>query len=301
MLLSDVPDFCYHNEHSRPRVSVATLATYHNTVKRLIDLFGDVDVESLEEADLLDFEEWLANRDISHVTQNTYKRTARAILNYLRKSGIQVVDPTGLFTMSKEPRGAKAISKRNAIRMLAYSGIRETALLMLVDDSARRRGGMANLKISDLNFFEDEDGSPCVIGHTIEKGDKPQILLAGKEAVLALQVWLHIRGLYLAQLKIKDHGYVFINLHDGSPLTPNNMTSAVSRLRQKAGIPAHQPAGLHSRRHRRAKELLKVLSLPEVRDLLGHAEAATTADIYAVNGEEELAAAFFERVKKKGL
>jgi integrase len=183
--------------------------------------------------------------------------------------------------------------------MLAYSGLRETALLMLAEDSARRRGGLANLKISELNFFEDDDGEYGVVGRTIEKGEKPQILLAGHEAVMALKAWLYVRKQFLELLKVRDHGYVFINLHDGSPLTPDNMTRAVSRLRQRAGVPADQPAGLHSRRHRRAKELLKVLDLPTVRDILGHEEASTTADMYAVNGEEELVDAFFNRARKK--
>jgi len=300
MLLSALPDYVSLNEHGRRRVKTTTEYTYTVTCRRLVDYFGDVDVESIATSDLLDFQEWLDGRDITVVTKNTYKRTVRAMWNYLKSRKVNVCDPTGLFEMSKEPRGNKAISERNGIRMLAYSGIRETALIMLVEDSGRRRGGMANLKISDLNFFDDdEDGSWGVVGRTVEKGDKPQILLAGHEAVMALKTWLHIRKLLLDQLKVKDHGFVFVNLHDGSPMTPDNMTAAVSRLRQKAGVPADQPAGLHSRRHRRAKELLKVLSLPEVRDILGHEEASTTADMYVTNDEDDLVKAFFGRGRQK--
>ena len=47
------------------------------------------------------------------------------------------------------------------------------------------------------------------------------------------------------------------------------------------------------------KLLKKVLSLPEVRDILGHEEAATTADMYVVNDEDDLVAAFFTRGKPK--
>lgn len=313
MKLSQIVDYCTHEGNGRRRVSISTQQLYEVVASRLIEYFETdrIEVENITADDLLEWEEWLdARATAGTVTTNTYKRVCRAMWNHMRqprtknkrpdklRHPLNVINPSHLFTFAHETKGVKSISKKNAVRMLAFSGIRETALLLLAEDSARRRGGLARLHVDNMRIFEDEDGELCLVGTTTEKGEKPQIVLGGEEVAMAMQVWLYIREMHLQWLKVKDHGYVFINLQDGSPMSPDLMGQQVRRLRQSAGIPKDEPANLHSFRHKRAKELLKLLSLPEVRDILGHAEASTTADIYAVNGEEELISAFFS-VKKK--
>lgn len=296
MQLGEIAHFCAHGQYGRARVSAETFRSYRIAVARLVEYFGDVEVESLTTSDMLDWQEWLDNRDASSVTtDNSYKRTIRAIWNLLRSRGVQVCDTDGIWRFRKQARGVKSISQRNYYRMAAFSGIRETLMLILANQSARRRGGLARLQVTDLHFITHDNGREGVVGHTIEKGDKPQLLLADEEAVWALKLWLDIRENFLKHHKVDDHGYLFINLMDGSPLSEQAMSQAIWRLKERAGIPADQPASLHAQRHYRAKELLKALSLPEVRDILGHEDASTTANMYAVNGEQELIDAFFKR------
>lgn len=302
MFLSEVAKFCSTDQHGKPRVSHETQRIYKSTVGRFIEYFGEeVSVESVQTADLIDWQEWLDARPESGVTtDNTYKRTARALWNYMEKRGVEVCQTNDVWNFRKEERKLNAINQDNAYKMLGFSGIRDTCILTLAFESARRRGGLADLQLKNLRvWYDDESGEYRVVGKVREKGDKPQILLGGHEAGLALEIWLRIRGGLLKTMDVDDHGYVFINLRNGEPLTAQRMTGIVYRIKQKAGIPADEPTHLHSFRHRRAKELLKVLSLPEVRDILGHEESSTTADIYAVNSDEDLINAFFTRGQGK--
>jgi len=298
MHLSTIAHACAHNAHGRLRVSPATAETYTVAAARLLEYFGDIDITTITPAELLAFQDWLESRGTAVATENKYKRTVRAMWNLLRRRGINVCTTTlpdgdTLWRFRREPRRVKSVSEKNAHRLLAFSGIRDTLLLLMARDSARRRGGLARLRIDDCKIIHLEDGELGLVGHTIEKGDKPQLLLCGHHTALLYQVWLRIRADYLESIEVEDPGTVFINLETGAALAPYQMTRTLMRLRQRARIPKGEPSSLHSFRHARAKQLLNGLPLPVVRDLLGHADSATTADIYAVNGEEELIEAFF--------
>lgn len=300
MLLSEIAAFCATHPNGRRRVKPATVRIYETAVHRLIDFFGDTEAEDLTRADLADWQSYLESRAETNVTSdNTYKRTIRAIWHYLKKRGLAVCDVTGLFTFKKEIKGVKSISVKNARTMLAYSGIRETAIILMANESACRRGGLATMRKSKLRIWEDEKtGEFCLAAQVIEKGDKPRWVFGYHLSALAMLVWLRIRDDYIESLGIPDHGYVFINLRDGSPLSPQAMSANNSRIKQKANIPADQPCNLHAHRHFRAKELLKTLSLDEVSDILGHEDISTTA-VYTERGEEELADAFFRARPKR--
>lgn len=303
MKLSDVAYFIAHDGRGRLLVAESTYQrSYRPCMARFIEFFEDVAVTDLTREDLQDWLDWLDMRDMSVVTRNSYARAARAIFNHLRDRDVPVCDPSGIFRMRDEgKKGVKSISVANAWRMLAASGIRDAAILYLAMDSARRRGGLAALRLDNFKIIWNEDiAEYYVVGEVREKGDKPQILLAYHGAACALQAWLIIREELLYHLKVADHGYVFVDIRTGKPLSGQTMSALTTKIAQRAGIPADQPHNLHSFRHRRAKELLKHLSITEVRDILGHTNIKTTADQYAVNDKEELVAAFFGRAKPNG-
>lgn len=301
MNLSDVAHFCAHDGRGRLRVSEETYQrVYRPAVARLIEFFEDVPVTDLTPDDLQDWQDWLDSRDTAVATRNTYVRTARSLFNHLKGRGVPVADVTGAFRFRKEAKGVKSVSSANAWRMLAATGIRDAAILWLAMDSARRRGGLAALRLDDFRIIWNADIEEYyVVGEVVEKGDKPQILLAYHGAALALNAWMMIREELLHVLRVPEHGVVFVDTRTGQPLSAQTMSGLTAKIAQRAGIPAHEPTNLHSFRHRRAKELLKDLSLTEVRDILGHTNIKTTADSYAVNGKEELIAAFFERTQRR--
>lgn len=300
MLLSEVARFCATATSGRPRVKPATFRMYETAVNRLIDFFGDVAAEQLTREDLADWQGFLDARAETNVTSdNTYKRTIRALWSYLKRRDVAVCDVAGIFHFKKEMRGVKSISVKNGRTMLAYSGIRETAIILMANESACRRGGLATMRKSKLKIWFDEKlGEYCLAAEVIEKGEKPRWIFGYHNSALAMQVWLKIRDEYLESLGVPDHGYVFVNLRDGSPLSPEAMSQNNNRIKQKANIPANQPVNLHAHRHFRAKELLKSLSLDEVSDILGHEDISTTA-VYTERSHDELVEAFF-RPRKKG-
>lgn len=301
MNLSDVAHFISHDGRGRLLVSEATYQrVYRPCMARFIEYFEDVPATSLDRSDLEDWLEWLDGRGTAVATRNSYARAARAIWNHLRERGIDVCDPSGIFHMREETKGVKSISVANAWRMLAASGIRDAAILYLAMDSARRRGGLAGLRLENLKIIWNDDiAEYYVVGEVREKGDKPQVLLAYHGAACALQAWLIIREELLCHLKVVDHGYVFVDIRTGEPLSAQTMSGLTTKISQRAGIASNEPTNLHSFRHRRAKELLKHISLTEVRDILGHKSIKTTADQYAVNDKEELISAFFGRARPK--
>jgi integrase len=89
-------------------------------------------------------------------------------------------------------------------------------------------------------------------------------------------------------------GYVVCR-RDGSPMKPDNLSSAWSTFVRSHGLPT---ISFHDLRHTYATDLFAQAENPElmlkvVQDLLGHAHASTTADIYlhATDGAAEVAMA----------
>lgn len=301
MKISELPEFCSYDEMGQRRVSVETQRrVYAAAAARLVEFLSDKRITELSPADLLTWQDWLDGRGTTVETRNTYVRTARAMLNYARARGFVMVDTSGIFRMKRTRHKSKSISEPNAWRLLAATGIRDTAFLMLLWDSGRRRGGLARLQMDDIKIIWDaEEEEYRLVGHTIEKGDKEQLILAGHEATMALQVWLSIRAGLLQALAVPDHGFVFVNCRTGQPISLQTLSAMPGKLAMAANIPADEHTSLHSFRHRAAKDMLKTLSLPEVRDILGHTSAKTTADIYAASAEDELIKRYFDRDKEE--
>lgn len=300
MLLSELENFCAHHSDDRRRVSESTQETYKYTVARLIEYFGDVSIESFTLPMLQDWQLWVDSiEDLRVTTQNNYKRRARTMLNYARERGFDVpIFPPRFWNLRKTHKTVRAITNHNKIKMLAASGVRDTAMLMLVAESGRRRGGLVNLQTKNIHIWHNPEKGYRMVGKVREKGDKPQLMFASHHAVMALQVWLELRSKLLASMEVRDHGYVFTSYTTGKPLHPNSITHIAGRIKELADISDADAAGLHSFRHRAAKEMLKEgMSLPEVRDILGHSSSVVTADMYIINDEEDLTAVFFDKRK----
>jgi site-specific recombinase XerD len=299
MRLSLIANYCAADPSGRPRVSGQTKAGYKTVQKHLLEFLGDIEVEEVTKADLEDWQSWLESRAESNVvSDNTYKRTARALWRYMKKRELAVCDTGGVFQFRKELKGVKSISIRNAQRMLAFTGIRETAIILMANESACRRGGLASMRKSLTKIWYDERlGEYCLAAQVVEKGDKPRWVFGYHDSALAMMLWLKIRNGFMQSMGFPENDYVFINLRNGEPLRVSAISSNNARIKQKANIPADEHCNLHAHRHFRAKELLKQLSLDEVSDLLGHEDINTTA-IYTERSDLELAEVFFRSRKK---
>src|ERR1017187_3557366 len=96
-----------------------------------------------------------------------------------------------------------------------------------------------------------------------------------------------------------DLDLIFAN-PDGSPLMPNSISSTVSRLCRRLGLP--QGASLHVLRHSHASLLLADgVDLATVSARLGHSSVRTTADIYshAIRGKDHAAAQSWDEIMQR--
>lgn len=89
--------------------------------------------------------------------------------------------------------------------------------------------------------------------------------------------------------------------HSNERLTRSALSSLMWRLKQDAGIPAHEPASAHAFRHAFAiRQLDEGYDLAVVSQWLGHSNPEFTAKVYCVRSEQELRRRFFADPKKAG-
>jgi integrase len=87
----------------------------------------------------------------------------------------------------------------------------------------------------------------------------------------------------------------------GTPLRPNSVSSVVSLLFRRLGLP--KGASLHSLRHSHGSHLLADgVPLPVVSERLGHSSVRTTAEVYAhaLRGQDDEAARRWDEFQRRG-
>jgi integrase len=98
-----------------------------------------------------------------------------------------------------------------------------------------------------------------------------------------------------------DLDLIFAN-PDGSPLRPDSVSSSVSALFKRLGIPKPKGVSLHVLRHGHGSHLLaNGVPLPVVSERLGHDSVRTTAEIYshAIHGQDDEAVQNWEEFQRK--
>ena len=97
-----------------------------------------------------------------------------------------------------------------------------------------------------------------------------------------------------------DLDLIFAN-PDGTPLRPNSISSVVSLLSRRLGLP--KGASLHSLRHSHGSHLVAdKMPLPVVSERLGHSSIRTTVDVYthALRGQDDDAARRWDEFQRCG-
>jgi len=163
------------------------------------------------------------------------------------------------------------------------------ALLRLLTATGARRGELCGLRWSDL-----DRGSPTlsigrsvasVAGGTVVKDTKThaarRIALDDDTiAILDRQRERLEHRASVCELEFNEDGYVFTRTADGSdPLHPDTITKTFARVCKQAEF---KGVRLHDLRHLHATQLLAAgVPVRTVSGRLGHANAATTLNVYA--------------------
>jgi integrase len=171
-----------------------------------------------------------------------------------------------------------------------------------------RRGEILALRWSDL-----QDGRAIItrsLSQTKQllefkgtKTERPRDVKVPESALVALATHRKRQDEFRRQFGLAyrtDLDLIFAN-PDGTPLRPNSISSVVSLLFRRLGLP--KGASLHSLRHSHGSHLVADgVPLPVVAERLGHASVRTTADVYthALRGQDDDAARRWDEFQRRG-
>ena len=163
------------------------------------------------------------------------------------------------------------------------------ALLRVLAATGARRGEVCGIRWSDIDggsrTLSIKRSIASIPGGTIVKDTKSyaarRIALDDDTiAILELQRDRAKRRAEMCELAFNHDGYVFTATADGSdPLHPDTITKGFARVQKRAGLHGIR---LHDLRHLHATKLLAAgVPVPTVSGRLGHANSATTLNVYA--------------------
>jgi len=260
-------------------LSRATWRRYHDDLLMMAGFLKDQGRCALDTVTADDLRAYLAHlisqpnsrhsgRTLSLFTVEGRYRSAKAFFNWCTTDELIKRNPMLHVRRPKLPKRLVArLSEDQVQRLLdlveqTQSPQRNMALILLLVGSGLRRGEVLGLRVSDVDFRE---GKVTVIG----KGNKQREVPFGAATERALRLW------FLARPP-SDGDRVFINA-DGTPFEADGVRSIFLRLGRKLGVPRLYP---HLLRHTFAKLYLKRADAKSLQQILGHAKASTTLDLY---------------------
>lgn len=209
-------------------------------------------------------------------TLHGFVRAWRRLFRWAHLEGFIDSNPASRLRFPQLPdEPPKGISDADIVKMLrACTNIRDRAIILFLTDTGARLGGVAGLKIDDLDL----ERRRALVR---EKGRRARFVFFSEATSQALREWLASR-------------------HDNDPrvfpLSPEGIYSMLRRCAQRAGIKGRWNP--HAFRHAFARRLLSNGgNLAQVSQLLGHSTIYVTAQFYGRFAIDELQL-FHERYNK---
>ncbi len=205
-------------------------------------------------------------------TQNYYLIAVRAFLKYLRKRGIESLNPERIELAKVPERSLDLITSAELDRLLKAPdrstpvGLRDRAILELLFSTGLRISELCGLSIDDVDLTRDEFS---VRG----KGDKVRVVFLSADAKDAIKAYLKSRK-DLDDALFVQYGKNAKNAKD-LRLSVRAVQRMMKQCAAKAGIT--RKVTPHVIRHSFATDLLQNgADLRSVQALLGHAHIGTT-------------------------
>ncbi len=213
---------------------------------------------------------------MKHKTQNYYMISLRAFLKFLRKRGVESLNPERIELAKVGARDLDLISSDELERLMqgpkgtSLSDLRDRAILELFFSTGLRVSELCNLN-RDLDLSRDEFS---VRG----KGEKVRVVFLSPAAKRTIKEYLDKRGDVDEALFVQyspASRKAAQNKKEGLRLTPRSVERTVKRYAIRAGIT--RKVTPHIIRHSFATDLLENgADLRSVQALLGHSNIATT-------------------------
>lgn len=231
---------------------------------------------------------------ISAYTLHGHVRAVRRFFRWLYQRDILPADLGRDLKLPKLPRqGRKGISEGNLAAILAAAqdnggeyAARDYALLLFLESTGVRRGGIEGLLLSDLMVGEDNERLRRRAS-VREKGNKERTVIMSRQALEALLAWLDVRPAV-------DDDHVFLGRSPGQEwhaLTAGGISGIVSRYKARLGLKGD--CSPHQWRHRWARHHLHLgMELSQVSQLLGHEDVSITVRFYGQFTMDQLQEAY---------
>ncbi len=266
--------------------SVKTTENYDRYLTRFLGFAKIDDPKDLTDSTVREFRLWLNRQEsgatkgatLKKKTQNYYLIALRAFLKYLRRRGIESLQPEAIELAKTGDRDLDLMSHAELERLLAaprdalkdakspddeLKALRDAAMLELLFSTGMRVSELCSLT-RDVDL---ERGEFSIRG----KGDKVRVVFVSPDALQAVQTYLRAR---------KDMEDAMFVSHPGGKqqpkaLIPRAVERAVKTHATRAGI--SRKVTPHIIRHSFATDLLENgADVRSVQALLGHANIATT-------------------------
>jgi len=284
-------------------LSSKTIRFYRDRLKSLENFFPGRDVASITGDELNAWRAMLANKKELYKTGNhkkskqggysaftlhQYVRACRRFFKWLCEEGKIDCDPARRLRLPELPsRIVQGISDqaRDCLLEASKSNPRDYAILMILADTGCRVGGLARLRMQDLDLKE---RSAIIHGKGRGGNQKERLVFFLPQTVQAIQAWLKMRpdSYGLDALFLGFQSNVGYHWH---ALTEDGIRSLLKRLARRAGVKAR--CNPHSFRHGAIRGMLaRSMPLPAASQLAGHSSTQITGDIYGSYNPEDLRA-----------
>lgn len=266
-------EFLEHLEIEKGR-SIKTIENYDRYLSRFLGHTKLTSPAKLDEKAVREFRLWLnrqpgTSANLKLKTQNYYMIALRAFLKFLRKRGIESLNPERIELAKVGQRDLDLISSEELTRLMSaptgssLTALRDRAIMELFFSTGLRVSELCSLS-RDLDLSRD---SFSVRG----KGEKVRVVFLSTEAKKAITDYLKARG--------DTEDPLFISYGRGGTkgdrLSPRSVERMIKAYAIKAGIT--RKVTPHVIRHSFATDLLENgADLRSVQALLGHANIATT-------------------------
>ncbi|MBV8045389.1 tyrosine recombinase XerC [Pluralibacter sp.] len=253
------------------QLSPMTLLNYRRQLDAIMALAGESGVARWQQCDAAIVRNWAVRsrrKGLGPASLALRLSALRSFFDWLVSQGELPANPAKAVSAPKAPRHLpKNIDVDDVNRLLDIDlndplAVRDRAMLEVMYGAGLRLSELVNL---DLRHLSLESGEVWVMG----KGSKERRLPIGRSAVLWLEHWLDLRGLFGAE----EEALFLSKL--GKRISTRNVQKRFAEWGIRQGLNSH--VNPHKLRHSFATHMLESSGdLRGVQELLGHANLSTT-------------------------
>lgn len=271
--------------------SKETVTWYRNRLLALVEYLGpDRSLSDIQEPDLLIWHAWITSdgRGLSKDTQRGHIRACKRLFAWVAEMSDLPDISRRLVLPPAKKYARRGISDTNYSRILeaAKESPRDYALLMFLGSSGARRGGVAGLRLGDLDLDN-------LRAYVVEKGAVERPVFLTEEAAQALEAWLAVRPQCA-----DDH--VFLGHSPGqdwSALRERGISSIITRYKRRLGLQGS--CSPHQFRHRLGRRMAeRGMTLGTLAQIMGHQDPRVTVLHYGGFSTDELQDAYEDTINK---